>query len=47
MTAAIGRATPTLATGWADPDHQHWTFTEEEYRASIRRYIDGTASRPS
>ena len=47
MTAAIGRATPALATGWADPDHQHWTFTEAEYRASIRRYIDGTASRPS
>lgn len=47
MTAAIGRATPALATGWADPDHQHWTFTEAEYRASIRRYIDGTTARPS
>ena len=44
MTAAIGRADPALATGWADADHQHWSFTEDEYRETVRRYIDGTRS---
>lgn len=44
MTAAIGRADPALATGWADSDHQHWSFTEDEYRETVRRYIDGTRS---
>ena len=40
MTAAIGRATPSMATGWADPDHQRWAFTEDEYRQAVRAYID-------
>ena len=44
MTAAIGRSHPALATGWADADHQHWSFTEDEYRETVRRYIEGTRS---
>lgn len=40
MTAAIGRTNPALATGWADADHQRWSFTEDEYRAAVRAYID-------
>lgn len=44
MTAAIGRSDPALATGWADADHQHWSFTEDEYRDAVRRYIEGTRS---
>lgn len=45
MTAAIGRTTPALATGWADPDHQHWSFTEDEYREAARRYITARVPR--
>jgi len=41
MTAAIGRATPALATAWADADHQRWSFTEDEYREAVRRYVEG------
>ena len=44
MTAAIGRTHPAMATGWGDADHQHWSFTEDEYRAAVRRYIEGARS---
>lgn len=39
MTAAIGRTTPAMVAGWGDADHQQWAFTEDEYRAAARRYI--------
>lgn len=40
MTAAIGRTTAALATGWADADHQRWAFTEDEYREAARAYVE-------
>lgn len=40
MTSAIGRGHPAMATGWGDPDHQHWSFTEDEYRAAARAYVE-------
>lgn len=40
MTAAIGRTTPAMVAGWGDADHQQWAFTEDEYRAAARRYIE-------
>jgi enoyl-CoA hydratase/carnithine racemase len=42
MTAAIGRGHPAMATAWADADHQHWAFTEEEYRRTAAAYVQGT-----
>ncbi|QGG94261.1 enoyl-CoA hydratase/isomerase family protein [Actinomarinicola tropica] len=38
MTAAIGRAHPAMLAGWGDADHQHWSFTEDEYRDAARAY---------
>lgn len=43
MTAAIGRSHPAMATAWADADHQHWAFTEDEYRRAATAYLRGTA----
>ena len=45
MTAAIGRAKPSMQLGWADADLQQWSFTEEEYAESIRGYMDGLRAR--
>ena len=25
---------------WGDADHQLWSFTEDEYRDAVRRYIE-------
>jgi enoyl-CoA hydratase/carnithine racemase len=40
MTSAIGRTTPAMVAGWGDADHQQWAFTEDEYRAAARAYIE-------
>lgn len=40
MTSAIGRAHPAMVAGWGDADHQHWAFTEDEYRAAARAYAE-------
>lgn len=40
QSIAAGRADPSVAIGWADPDLQQWTFTEDEYRATARRYLE-------
>jgi enoyl-CoA hydratase/carnithine racemase len=45
MTAAIGRTTSAMATGWADADHQRWAFTEDEYRQAVRSYIEAKQAR--
>jgi enoyl-CoA hydratase/carnithine racemase len=45
MTSAIGRAHPAMATAWADADHQHWAFTEDEYRQAALAYVRGTVAR--
>ena len=39
MTSAIGRTSPAMVAGWGDADHQHWSFTEDEYREAARAYI--------
>lgn len=41
MTAAIGRTHPAMVAAWGDADHQHWSFTEDEYRDAARRYVRG------
>ena len=41
MTAAIGRTAPAMVAGWGDADHQQWSFTEDEYRAAARAYLQG------
>ena len=40
MTSAIGRTSAPMATAWADADHQHWAYTEDEYRQAARGYLD-------
>ena len=40
MTSAIGRSAPAMAAGWGDADHQQWAFTEDEYRAAARQYLE-------
>ena len=40
MTAAIGRTGPAFAAAWADADIQQWTFSEDEYRETARRYLN-------
>lgn len=40
MTAAIGRTAPAMVAAWGDADHQHWSFTEDEYRDAVRRYVN-------
>ena len=40
MTAAIGRTSPAMVAGWADPDIMRWSLTEDEYRAAARQYVD-------
>ncbi|MFP3908130.1 MAG: enoyl-CoA hydratase/isomerase family protein, partial [Acidimicrobiales bacterium] len=36
MTSAIGRTNPAMVAAWGDADHQHWSFTEDEYREAAR-----------
>jgi enoyl-CoA hydratase/carnithine racemase len=38
MTSALGRGHSGMTLGWADADMQQWTFTEEEYKSTIRNY---------
>lgn len=40
MTAAIGRTHPAMVAAWGDADHQHWSFTEDEYRQAARAYAE-------
>jgi enoyl-CoA hydratase/carnithine racemase len=40
MTSAIGRTHPGMVAAWGDADHQHWSFTEDEYRQAARAYAD-------
>ncbi|MDZ7679984.1 MAG: enoyl-CoA hydratase/isomerase family protein [Acidimicrobiales bacterium] len=40
MTSAIGRTNPTMVAAWGDADHQHWSFTEDEYREAARAYAE-------
>jgi enoyl-CoA hydratase/carnithine racemase len=49
MTAALGTSHPAMAAGWADADHQQWSFTEDEYRQAARHYgsqFGGAANGP-
>ena len=39
FTSAIGRTAPAMVGAWGDPDHQHWAFTEDEYRDAVRSYL--------
>lgn len=39
MTAAIGQTGGAMVAGWADPDIQQWTFTEDEYRDAVRGFL--------
>jgi hypothetical protein len=41
MTSAIGRTSPAMVAGWGDADHQHWAFTEQEYRDAAIAYLNG------
>lgn len=38
LTAAIGRSTPAMVAGWADPDALQWSFGEPEGREAAREY---------
>lgn len=38
MTSAIGRTNPAMVAAWGDADHQHWSFTEDEYRQAAQAY---------
>jgi enoyl-CoA hydratase/carnithine racemase len=44
MTSALGRAESGMQLGWADADLQQWSLTEEEYKAVIRRYVQGVGT---
>ncbi|MGC6498680.1 MAG: enoyl-CoA hydratase/isomerase family protein [Henriciella sp.] len=41
MTSALGRATAGMQLGWADADLQQWALTEDEYKETVARYIQG------
>jgi enoyl-CoA hydratase/carnithine racemase len=45
MTSAIGRTHPAMVAGWGDADVQQWTFAEDEYRQSVRDYVQGVGKR--
>ena len=47
MTAAIGRTSPAMVAGWGDPDHQQWSFTEDEYRRAVTSYVSRSLGRES
>lgn len=38
LTAAIGRTTPAMVAGWADPDVLAWSFQDPEGRDAARDY---------
>jgi enoyl-CoA hydratase/carnithine racemase len=38
LTAAIGRTTPAMVAGWADPDVLAWSFREPEGQQAARDY---------
>ncbi|WP_436794327.1 enoyl-CoA hydratase/isomerase family protein [Actinospongicola halichondriae] len=38
LTAAIGRTTPAMVAGWADPDALQWSFREPEGRSAAADY---------
>ena len=38
LTAAIGRTTPAMVAGWADPDVLAWSFREPEGQQAAREY---------
>lgn len=38
MTAAIGRTTPAMVAGWADPDLLQWSLREPEGQEAARAY---------
>lgn len=38
LTAAIGRTTPAMVAGWADPDALQWSFREPEGQDAARAY---------
>ncbi|MEO9968995.1 MAG: enoyl-CoA hydratase/isomerase family protein [Hyphomonadaceae bacterium] len=39
MMSALSRSHPSMQLGWADADIQQWTFNEEEYRETARKYL--------
>lgn len=39
MMSALSRSHPAMQLGWADADIQQWTFSEEEYRETARKYM--------
>lgn len=47
MTSAIGRTHPAMVAGWGDADHQHWSFTEDEYRSAVAGYVSRNLGRES
>lgn len=38
LTAAIGRTTPAMVAGWADPDALQWSFREPEGQQAAAEY---------
>ncbi|MGK2928621.1 MAG: enoyl-CoA hydratase/isomerase family protein [Acidimicrobiales bacterium] len=40
LTAAIGRTTPAMVAGWADPDVLAWSFREPEGQQAARDHLD-------
>ncbi len=47
MTSAIGRAYSGMQLGWSDADLQQWSFTEEEYKQTVRDYVKALRSKKS
>lgn len=45
MMSALSRSHPSMQLGWADADIQQWTFTEEEYRETARKYMSRLKSK--
>ena len=46
MTSALGRSSSGMSMGWADADLQQWSFTEEEYKETIRSYTKNLTDKP-
>ena len=47
MTAGISRTAPAMVAGWGDPDHQQWSFTEDEYHGAVTKYVSRSLGRES
>lgn len=45
MMSALSRSHPSMQLGWADADIQQWTFNEDEYRETARKYMSGLKSK--